>query len=101
MDENSKFWEAMVLAQEDGFDPARKGTIDVCQAATDYKPGDRMCKDVDPALAKMAGRDPEHWGAVARRMRAAVRDAWRRRGLHGCPTTGQYIASLSLRVRHA
>lgn len=101
MDENSRFWKAMALAQEDGFDPARRGTIDVCQAASDYKPGDRMCKDVYPALAKMAGRNPEDWGAVERRMRTAVRDAWRRRGLDGCPTTGQYIASLSLRVRYA
>ena len=101
MDENSIFYSAALYAMDDGLDMSRKGTIDVVQAATDYKPGDRMCKDVYPALAKMAGRDPKDWGAIERRMRAAVRDAWRRRGLDGCPTTGQYIASLSLRVRHA
>ena len=96
MEENTRFWTAMALAQEDGFDPARKGTIDVCQAAANYEPGDRMTKDVYPALAK-AGR----WTTVERRMRTAVRDAWKRRGLDDCPTVGQYVASLALRVRYA
>ena len=96
MDENSRFWKAMALAQEDGFDPARKGTIDVCQAAANYEPGDRMTKDVYPALAK-GGR----WTTVERRMRTAVRDACHRRGLDDCPTVGQYVARLALRVRNA
>ena len=56
-----------------GFRPDMVGFMYLEQAVTIWKPGDMICKDIYPVLAR---NNKATIGAVERAVRVVIRDAW-------------------------
>lgn len=72
-----------------GFREKLPGTELLRRAIAQYEPGQRMTKEVYPALARAAGTTP---AGVERTMRYAIEDAW----LHGSMEAQRQVFGASI-----